>query len=168
MAAVALTGKAGRVYDKRAYDLKGGCPVWVTQYSGETTASPAEVFALLADPVTWPEWNEGVAHIDMAGPFEAGTGAVMAFPDGTELSFLITWVEADRGYADETPVPGTGVVVRVRHELTATVTGTRITYRVEADGRDDAAAEVGAGVSADFPAVIATLAAHAERLASGR
>lgn len=140
--------------------------MWVAEYSGETTASPAEVFALLADPATWPRWNEGVARIDMAGPFEAGTRAVMVFPDGTELPFAITWVEPDRGYADETPVPDAAVVVRVRHELTATEAGTRITYRVEADGPDDAAAEVGAGVSADFPAVIAALAAHAERPAA--
>lgn len=142
--------------------------MWVTEYSGETSASPEEVFVLLGDPATWPEWNEGVARIDLAGPFAAGTQAVMAFPDGTELPFLITWVDADRGYEDETPVPDTGVVVRVRHELAATKTGTRITYRVEADGPDEAAAEVGAGVSADFPEVIAALGAHAERLANGR
>lgn len=139
--------------------------MWMTEYMGESAASPAEIFALLGDPATWPEWNGGVAGIRLEGPFEAGTSAMMAFPDGSELPFRITWVEGDRGFEDETAVPGTGVVVRVRHELMATGNGTRITYRVEADGPEDAAAQVGAGVSADFPTVIATLAAHAERRA---
>lgn len=142
--------------------------MWANEYSGETTATPAEVFALLTDPATWPEWNAGVARIEMSGPFEQGARAVMVFPDGTALPFVITWVEVDRGYADETPVPETGVTVRVWHELEPTATGTRITYRVQADGPDDAAAEVGAGASEDFPEVIAALAARTERLAGGR
>jgi uncharacterized protein YndB with AHSA1/START domain len=142
--------------------------MWTKAYSGETTATPAAVFALLADPEMWPEWNAGVARVEMTGPFETGARAVMVFPDGTELPFVITWVEVDRGYADETPVPDAGVTVRVRHELEPTATGTRITYRVEADGPDDAAAEIGAGASEDFPAVIAALAARAERPADGR
>lgn len=95
--------------------------------------------------------------------YSSETAAVMAFPDGAELPFLITWVEKDRGYADETPVPDAGVVVRVRHELASNGSGTRITYRVEAESPDEAAAEIGAGVSADFPEVIAALGAHAER-----
>lgn len=142
--------------------------MWTNKCSGETTATPAQVFALLADPATWPEWNVGVARVEMTGPFKEGARAVMVFPDGTALPFVITWVEVDQGYADETPIPDTGVTVRVRHELQPTATGTRITYRVEADGPDDVAAEVGAGASEDFPDVIAALAARAERLAGGR
>jgi hypothetical protein len=55
------------------------------------------------------------------------------------------------------------VVVRVRHELTPIEGGVRITYRCVADGPDEVAAEIGAAVSADFPEVIAALAARAER-----
>lgn len=142
--------------------------MWTHEYSGETTATPAAVFALLTDPATWPEWNAGVARVDLTGPFKEGARAVMVFPDGTELPFFVTWIEVDHGYADETQVPGTGVTVRVRHELEATATGTRITYRVEVDGPDEAAAEIGAGASEDFPDVIAALAAQAERLAGRR
>lgn len=142
--------------------------MWTKEYSGETTATPAEVFALLADPATWPEWNAGVARVEMTGPFKEGARAVMVFPDGAALPFVITWVEVDQGFADETPVPDAGVTLRVRHKLQPTATGTRITYRVQADGPDDAAAEIGAGASEDFPDVIAALAAHAERLAARR
>lgn len=136
--------------------------MWTAQYSRETAASPSAVYALLSSPETWPDWNEGVARVDLDGPFAAGAGGVMTFPDGTTLSFTIRWVEPGRGFEDATPVPDAGVVVRVRHEVTATGAGALITYTVEADGNDEQAAEIGAGASADFPAVIAALAARAE------
>jgi len=98
----------------------------------------------------------------MHGPFAEGTTAVMVLPDETALPFRFTWIEVDRGYEDETEVPDAGVVVRVRHELTPTAHGTRITYRCEVDGPADVAAEVGAAVSADFPDVISALGARAE------
>lgn len=137
--------------------------MWVTEYTGTSTANPDEVFAVLAEPRRWSEWNEGVQRIEMDGPFAEGTSARMVLPDGTVLPFRFTWVAAGRGYADLTEVPGTDVVVRVRHDLTPAGTGTRITYRCEADGPADLAAEIGAGASEDFPAVIAALAARAER-----
>lgn len=137
--------------------------MWSTEVTGECAATPAEVFAVLADTDTWSQWNEGVAGIRMEGPFAAGTRAVMIFPDGTELPFRFGWVEESRGFEDITEVPDAGVTVRVAHELEAQAAGTRITYRCRAEGPDDAAAEVGAGVSADFEDVIAALGRRAER-----
>jgi hypothetical protein len=137
--------------------------MWTKEYSGESSASADRLFSILADPVAWSEWNSEVARVEMSGPFAAGTAAVMVLPDGTSLPFRFVWVEDGCGFEDETPVPGTGVIVRVRHELTPRGAGTRITYRCVADGPDDAAAEVGATVSADFPEVIAALAARGER-----
>lgn len=136
--------------------------MWTTEIAGHSTATPAEVFAVLADPVHWHEWNDGVAGIRMNGPFSAGTTAVMVFPDATELPFAFAWVEQDRGFEDVTEVPEAGVTVHVRHELEPTATGTRITYRCTVDGPDPVAGDVGSGVSADFADVIAALAARAE------
>lgn len=136
--------------------------MWTREVTGESAATPAEVYAVLADPGTWSEWNDGVAAIRMSGPFTTGTAAVMVFPDGTELPFRLGWVAPGRGFEDITEIPDAGVVVRVRHELEATATGTRITYRCHVDGDDAAAAaEIGAGASADFEAVIAALGARA-------
>lgn len=136
--------------------------MWTTEYTQETSASADVVYALLADPATWPDWNEGVARIDLDGPFAGGTQAVMTFPDGTALPFSILRVDEGRGFEDETPVPDTGVVVRVRHDVVPTDAGSRIRYAVEAEGPEDAAASVGAAVSEDFPVVLAALAAFAE------
>ncbi|WP_157635260.1 SRPBCC family protein [Nostocoides japonicum] len=136
--------------------------MWTTEVTGDSAATPAEVFAVLADPEHWHEWNDGVAGIRMNGPFAAGATAVMVFPDATELPFTLAWVEQDRGFEDVTEVPGAGVTVHVRHELEPTTAGTRITYRCTVDGPDPTAGDVGAGVSADFGDVIAALAARAE------
>lgn len=137
--------------------------MWVREFTGECDATPSAVFEIMADPARWSEWNDGVAAVRIDGPFAAGTTAVMVFPDGSELPFELTWVEAERGYEDLTPVPDAGVTVRVRHEIEAWGTGSRVTYRCTVEGPDEVAAEVGAGVSEDFADVIAALGAHAKR-----
>lgn len=138
--------------------------MWVREYTGTSTARPERVFGVLADAARWPEWNDGVRRLDIRGPFAAGTSAVMVLPDGTELPFTLTWVEPDHGFEDLTEVPHAGVTVRVRHQLAPYDAGTLITYRCEVHGPEGGAAEVGAMVSADFPEVIAALAARAEAL----
>jgi len=137
--------------------------MWTVEVTGECAATPAQVFGILAEPEKWSEWNKGVLRIEMHGPFRAGTTAVMVLPDSTALPFRFAWVEADKGFEDVTEVPDAGVVVRVRHELSATGHGTRITYRCEVDGPEPAASEVGAAVTSDFADVIAALGSRAER-----
>lgn len=138
--------------------------MWVKEFTGQSTASPEHVFAVLADPQRWSEWNEGVAAIRLEGPFASGTRAEMIFPDGSALPFRLTWVERAAGYEDVTDLPADGVVVRVRHLLTPATPGpgTVITYRCEVDGPGEAAAAVGEGVTADFADVLAALATRAE------
>ncbi|GAB37559.1 SRPBCC family protein [Gordonia sputi] len=138
--------------------------MWSATHEGRTTASPDQVYALLSDVSTWPAWNEGVASIEIDGPFEAGTTARMNFPDGSQLPFSITWAKPCLGYEDLTEVPDAGVSVRVRHEVRAEGDGTHITYRCVVDGASDAMCEeVGRQVSSDFDEVIAALGAAAAR-----
>ncbi|GAA3087766.1 SRPBCC family protein [Kribbella aluminosa] len=132
--------------------------------TGQCAARPERVFEVLAQPERWAEWNAGVARIEVHGPFAAGTEAVMVLPNSTALPFTFAWVEPGKGFEDVTEVPDAGVVVRARHELAPIAGGTQITYRCEAHGPADAAAEVGAAVSSDFQEVIAALGARAERL----
>jgi hypothetical protein len=137
--------------------------MWTKQYSAESSASAERLFAILRETAAWPEWNSGVTRIDMDGPFAAGTTATMVLPDQSALRFRLVWVEPGRGFEDETDLPGAGVRVRVRHLLEPLEDGlTRITYICTVDGPDEVAAEVGSAVSADFPDVIAALAARAE------
>lgn len=138
--------------------------MWSSTHEGRTTATPDQVYALLADVSTWPSWNDGVAGIEIDGPFQAGAQARMIFPDGSSLPFSITWAEPGRGYEDVTEVPNAGVIVRVRHEVVGTATGSNIVYRCEVEGAsDDVCAEVGHQVTGDFDDVIAALVGAAER-----
>ena len=99
----------------------------------------------------------------MDGPFAGDTTATMVLPDRTKLRFRLVRVEPGRGFEDETEVPDAGLLVRVQHLLQPLDDGrTHITYACSADGPDELAAEIGSAVSADFPYVIAALAARAE------
>ena len=138
--------------------------MWTSEHHGRSSAAPERVFALLADVTSWPSWNAGVAHIDLDGPFAAGSTAEMTFPDGSRLPFTITEVEPGAAYEDLTRVPDAGVDVRVRHEVVADGAGCRIVYRCTVEGATpEVCAEVGRAVSADFDAVIGALAVAAER-----
>jgi polyketide cyclase/dehydrase/lipid transport protein len=139
--------------------------MWTYEHSLETVAGAETIFEIIRDVGGWPEWNQGVERIDLDGPFATGTTGVMVIPDQGSLSFRLAWVGEGRGFEDETEIPGAEVVVRVRHSLEPLAGGgTRITYRATVEG---AAAEVlgpeiGPAVSADFPEVMAALAARAE------
>ena len=142
--------------------------MWTYEHSIEAGADPAIVHRLLTDAATWPEWNSGVERIDMEGPFAAGTWATMHLPGQEALRFRLVWVEAGRGFEDETPIPGTDVVVRVRHALEPLDGGrTRVTYACSIDGigADELGPEFGPAITGDFPDVMAALAARAEALA---
>jgi Polyketide cyclase / dehydrase and lipid transport len=135
--------------------------MWQNEFEGTSAAPCDRVHGILEDVANWSEWNEGVAEAVVDGPFATGTEGVMTLPDGENLGFRIVAVEPGRGYTDETPIPGTEVVVRVVHHLEPLGDrGTRIVYRCEVEGPD--ATEIGQQVTADFPQVIAALARRAE------
>lgn len=139
--------------------------MWTFEHSIETAAGAETIFEILKDVSRWPEWNRGVERIDLSGPFATGTTGVMVIPDQGSLSFRLAWVGDGQGFEDETEIPGTDVLVRVRHSLEPLLAGgTRITYRatVEGPAADALGSEIGPAVSADFPEVMAALAARAE------
>lgn len=136
--------------------------MWTYEHSVETEAPADAVFALFRDVAGWPDWNAGVARMELDGPFLAGTAGTMTLPDGEVMTSKLTWVEEGRGFEDETTVPDPGVVVRVRHSLESLADGgTRISYRCTVEG--PSAAGVGPMVIADFPEVMTALSARAEQ-----
>jgi Polyketide cyclase / dehydrase and lipid transport len=150
--------------------LEASKSMWTYEHSLETGATAETIFEILRDVSRWPEWNSGVERIDLDGSFETGTTGVMVIPDQGSLSFRLAWVGEGRGFEDETEIPDAEVVVRVRHSLEPLVAGgTRITYRasVEGPGADALGPEIGPGVTADFPEVMAVLAARAARAEAG-
>lgn len=136
---------------------------WSKTTQGTSTASPEKLYALLADPATWPSWNPGVLTIEVDDRFVVGARATMVFPDGSRLAFTVTRLQPPTSYEDLTPIPETEIIVRVAHDLEPIAGGTHITYRCDVSGPDaEVCEQVGEGVCEDFREVIAGLARAAE------
>jgi hypothetical protein len=88
----------------------------------------------------------------------------MKIPGEEPLEFRLVQVGPD-GFEDETPMPGAGITVRVRHQIEPLASGrSRVVYRATADGpnAEKLGPQIGPQVTADFPAVLAALKARAE------
>src|ERR1700730_7161239 len=139
--------------------------MWTYDTRLETRAGAEILFDIFKDVARWPEWNAGVERIELQGPFAGGTSGTMLMPGEQPLASRLIWVGEGQGFEDETPIPDAGVVVRVRHTLEPLASGgTRITYAatVEGPAAETAGPEIGSAVTADFPDVMAALAARAE------
>ena len=137
--------------------------MWTTEYSRVAAADPARVWAVLADLEGWGAWNGGIEHIELTAPLAVGATFRMTPPGEDTLVSTVAELEPGRRLTDVTELDG--VVVRVAHDLAPTDDGrTRVTYRVEVAGPSDpeVAEQIGRAVSADFPEVLAGLAAAAE------
>ncbi len=136
--------------------------VWECEHHVEVAAPPCAVWSLLSDVSTWPAWNPGVARIDLDGPFAARTRFTMTRPDGAVLPSRLVEVQPNKCFLDETRLADLRVFVEHRLEPLA-ADRTRIVFALEAFGAT--CDEHGPSISADFPAVLKNLAAHAEALA---
>ena len=135
---------------------------WQTEYSVETNAEPQAVWALFRDVAGWKAWNAGIETIEIHGPFANGTFFTMKPPGGEPLRSRLVDVRENECFIDETRVDD--LCVTVAHRLIP-LDGqrTRVTYAVEAIG--PGAADIGPMVAADFPEVLASLAARVARRA---
>jgi uncharacterized protein YndB with AHSA1/START domain len=141
--------------------------MWTTEYALSTEASPEAVWQLLSDVDGWGSWNHGIETVALDGPLAVGATFRMKPPGEDELISTVVELQPNRLFTDLTRLGD--VMVRVVHRLDPLSDGrTSISYRVEVSGAlaDADAAEIGAAVSADFPDVIAALAAAAVSIAT--
>ena len=138
--------------------------MWSTEYSRETGTSPERLWPLLADVDGWGAWNAGIAAIHLDAPLAVGATFLMTPPGEDQVTSTVVELDEGRLLTDETRLGD--VVVRVAHVLDPRPGGgTVIRYAISVDGGrgPDEDAEIGTAVSADFPDVIAALAATAAR-----
>jgi uncharacterized protein YndB with AHSA1/START domain len=136
--------------------------MWATEYTSAAAASPEVIWQLLSDVDGWGDWNAGIETITLDGPLVVGATFRMKPPGDDVLTSTIAELEPNRLLTDVTEVGD--LVVRVVHRLDPLPDGgTSITYRVEVGGpaADATCEQVGTAVSADFPDVLAALAAAA-------
>jgi hypothetical protein len=131
---------------------------WTAEHDVETRAAPERIWALLRDVAGWPRWNAGIERIELHGAFAEGAWLTMQPPGQQPLRSQLLEVRENQGFVDETRVGD--LVVRVAHRIEPLRAGARVTYSIEAAG--PGAAEIGPMVAADFPQVLAALAAAAE------
>jgi hypothetical protein len=132
----------------------------VSSYTCTTTASGAVVWAHFTAVGDWKRWNAGLLDCTIDGPFASGSRLFMVMPDHEVIASEIVEYQSGRRFVDETQLGDT--TVRVAHDITPLPTGgCEIRYTAEVAGVD--AAEICAGVSSDFPAVLQALATIAER-----
>jgi hypothetical protein len=139
--------------------------MWTTEHTIETSAAPEAIWRLWADIPGWPAWNGDIGHIELHGPFAAGSRFVMT-PVGDEpIELRITEAVEPKLFVDEADLGE--IVVRTTHCIEPLhAERARVTYRMEITGpaADTLGPEIGPQISADFPQTLAALAERAESL----
>jgi polyketide cyclase/dehydrase/lipid transport protein len=138
--------------------------MWEYEHSVETTADRAALWGCWSDMASWPEWNDGIAEIQVEGPFEVGTAFAMTAPGEDEpVRMRLAEIVPGELFTDE--MDGGEFVVRTVHRLDPAGEGrTRVVYRTEITGpaADEVGPRFGPAITADFPDVLAALVRRAE------
>jgi len=130
--------------------------------SVESTASPNRVWKVWSDTSTWGEWNPNVTTMEMHGPFQSGTSAVMNTPSNQHHQMRLLDVQPGKGFALETSViPGTTFRFNCRIEPNGS--GSRVGQWVEVKGPLGFLGFMfGPNVSKEFGTLLRNLAKKAE------
>jgi hypothetical protein len=138
--------------------------MWTHELSARTELPPEAIWKVLTDLDNWPAWDTSMESVRLDGPFAVGSRVTMV-PAGQEpVTSVITVIEENERYADETEFGG--VTLRFSHALARLPDGgTEVVHRLEIDGveADSVGPEVGAMITEDFPEAMAALLAYAAR-----
>ena len=138
--------------------------MWTNEQSIETTASPEAIWRLWSDVAGWPEWNADIEHIEISGPFAAGSMISMTPVGQDPIELRIAEAVEPDLFVDEAEFAD--MVVRTVHRVEPLEGDrNRVFYRMEISGpaADRVGPEVGPQISADFPATLAALVQLAGR-----
>ena len=132
--------------------------MWTTEHSIETNVAVDAIWRAWADVPRWPEWNGDIEHIELTGPFAAGSMIAMTPRDQGPVQLRLSDVVEGERFVDEAEVAGT--VVRTTHRIEALdEQRVRVVYRLEASGPE--AQAIGPAISADFDDTLRALVDHA-------
>ncbi len=125
--------------------------------------APADkVWKIWSDTSTWGEWNPNVSTMELQGPFESGSTAIMNTKAGQHHMMRILDVQAGRSFALETNViPGTTFRFNCRIEPVGAET--KLSQTVEVKGPlGFLGGMLGPNVSKEFGTLLSNLARKAE------
>jgi len=108
-------------------------PVFEAVHTERTSAEPAAIWALWADPGRWSDWNEQVERVDLdGGELRLGAAARVKLKRGGTVKYEVIAIEVERLLIEEARFPG----ARVGHEhrLTPATRGCEIAHRLYVEG----------------------------------
>lgn len=136
--------------------------MWSCEYTTETKASSKAVWRLWADVSNWKRWDSEVLWSRLDGPFAVGTSGVLKPKHGPQAKFVLSEVQEELRFVDQTKVIGT--TLTFIHELQPMQNGTKITHRVEITGllAPVLGATLGRQLKTGLPSAVQNLAQLAE------
>lgn len=101
-------------------------------HTERSTAEPAQIWELWADPERWRDWNEQIERVEVDGELRVGAEVRTKLRRGGTVRFAVTELEPERVFADEARFPG----ARLGHEhrLAPGKSSVEITHRIYLDG----------------------------------
>jgi len=70
--------------------------VWNIEAGYPCKAHPEIVWKLMADPKSWPEWDDTLEWVHFKEPFQVGSHGIVKVKDANEYRFGITRIEKRR------------------------------------------------------------------------
>ncbi|MHB1612187.1 MAG: SRPBCC family protein [Sulfobacillus sp.] len=104
--------------------------MWAFEHTITTPAGLTAIWNLYSDITTWTEWDQGISHASLDGPFAVGTSGLLQPQGQTALPFQLTEVDPLQGFSDVTDIPGTGIQIHFTHRLEQVEEGTKVTHSV--------------------------------------
>jgi uncharacterized protein YndB with AHSA1/START domain len=95
---------------------------------------PERVWAVMSDIERWHEWTASVTSVERldGGPFAVGSRARIRQPKLQPAEFVVTELEAGRGFTWETKSPGARVVAS--HWIETVGSGSQVTLLLKFSG----------------------------------
>lgn len=101
-------------------------------YSASTPQSAEAVFALWAEPASWPVWDPGVSEASLEGSARLGARGSMRPASGPPVKFNVIGYEANRVFTNASSMPGARLVFE--HLVTPTPDGSHVSVTVRLEG----------------------------------
>ena len=134
----------------------------ITKHTISTKASAKTVWALYANPKSWPQWDHGIEWVTQDGPLARGTRGKLKPKGGPVVRFEIVEATLHKSFTDVSHLPLTKLTFQ--HTLKPEGDLLHLTHEVKMTGLLAwfFAIVIGRGIKKDMPAVMQKLAHMAE------
>ncbi len=150
-------------------DFASRTPAWTHEHTAETPVASSDIWATLRALYTGTELSDDGDHIEIHGPFVAGT-RLSVIPQGADFVVDCTIIEVVEGEVFAYRTELNGVTITSRHTLAATPGGgTRITHHsvIAGPGAERSGPQIGPRITEDHPEAMDRLIAAAGGAAAG-